>query len=248
MDVSVVIPCLDEEATVGTCVKKALSAIAANGIDGEVVVADNGSTDRSVEIAEANGARVVHEEEKGYGRAIMAGVRAAKGTYVLIGDADDSYHFEDLPAFLAKLREGNDLVMGNRFRGGIEPHAMTLSHRLGNPVLSLLGRVLFGTKIGDFNCGIRAMRRDALLSLDLRTGGMEFATEMIAKASLAGLRIDEVPTKLSRDGRDGPPHLRTIRDGIRCVSYMFKQSAGSFAERHLAPTHHARAMHAAGGK
>lgn len=222
-EVSIVLPCLDEETTVGTCVSKALKQFDADGISGEVLVIDNGSTDGSAQVARAAGARVVTEKNRGYGNALRAGFRAAQGPFIIMADADDSYHFEDMVKFITKLRKGNDLVMGNRFLGGIEKNAMPFTHRIGTPVLSWIGRMLFGTSIRDINCGMRAMRKQSILSLDLESEGMEFAMEMIAKASLKGLKISEVATKLSRDGRHHGSHLRTFRDGTRILMYMCKE-------------------------
>jgi hypothetical protein len=213
---SVVMPCLNEARTVSVCVAKAIAYFERAGIDGEVIIADNGSTDGSPELAIAAGARVVHVAERGYGAAIAGGLRTARGRWVVMGDADDSYDFGRLDGFVERLRGGAHLVMGNRFAGGIEPGAMPKLHRwLGNPVLSFIGRMLFPTDIGDFHCGLRAFDREAILALGLTSPGMEFASEMVMRASLAGLRIDEVPTTLARDGRDRPPHLRSWRDGWR---------------------------------
>jgi glycosyltransferase involved in cell wall biosynthesis len=214
-------PCLNEAETVATCVTKAKRWIKDAGVDGEVVVADNGSTDNSRELAEAAGARVVIVRRKGYGNALMSGIRAARGTYVIMADADDSYDLENLGPFLARLRSGDDLVMGNRFQGGIEAGAMPWLHRwIGNPVLSGIGRLFFRTKVRDFHCGMRGFRKDAILGLGLRSGGMEFASEMVVKASLAKLQIHEVPTTLRPDGRTRAPHLRSFRDGWRHLRFL----------------------------
>ncbi|PKK15516.1 MAG: glycosyltransferase family 2 protein [Thermomonospora sp. CIF 1] len=218
-------PCLNEAETLETCIRKALGFFEEHGIDGEVVVADNGSTDGSQQIARAAGARVVPVADRGYGNALMGGIRAARGRYVVMGDADDSYDFTALMPFLKELRDGADLVMGNRFKGGIEPGAMPPLHRyLGNPVLSFIGRLFFGSKIGDFHCGLRAFRRDSILRLGLQTGGMEFASEMVVRATLAGYDIREVPTTLSKDGRSRPPHLNTWRDGWRHLRFLLLYS------------------------
>jgi glycosyltransferase involved in cell wall biosynthesis len=214
-------PCLNEERTVGVCIEKAFKAFRSMGIVGEVVVADNGSTDRSVELASALGARVVHVAKKGYGTALVAGIEAARGDYVIMADSDDSYDWLGLVPFVAALDEGNDLVVGNRFSGGIDPGAMPRLHRyLGNPVLSWLARTVHSAPIGDFHCGMRAFRRDAFPQMNVRTSGMEFATEMIVNSVKAGLRIAEVPTRLRRDGRNRPPHLRSFRDGWRHLRFI----------------------------
>ncbi|GAA0945342.1 glycosyltransferase family 2 protein [Actinocorallia libanotica] len=225
MELSVVMPCLNEAETVETCVRKAVGFLKEHGIDGEVVVADNGSTDGSQALAEAAGARVVPVALKGYGNALMGGIRAAKGTYVIMGDADDSYDFTALLPFVEELRAGADLVMGNRFTGGIDPGAMPPLHRyLGNPVLSFVGRLFFGSKIGDFHCGLRGFRRDTALALGLQSSGMEFASELVVKMTLAGAKITEVPTTLKKDGRSRPPHLNTWRDGWRHLRFLLLYS------------------------
>ena len=225
IELSVVMPCLNESATVGTCVKKALGAMARDGIHGEVIVADNGSTDGSPRIAAEQGARVVPIETRGYGSALRGGIAAARGRFVLMGDADDSYDFTQLNAFVGKLREGYDLVMGNRFQGGILPGAMPPLHRyLGNPVLTAVARLFFKAPIGDVYCGLRAFRREAIEQLGLRTQGMEYANEMVVKATTFGLRITEIPTTLSPDGRGRPPHLRTWRDGWRTLRFLLLYS------------------------
>src|SRR5690349_15477741 len=209
-------PCLNEAETVETCVRKAVGFLEEYGIDGEVILADNGSTDGSQALAEAAGARVVNVPRKGYGHALMGGIRAARGTYEIMGDADDSYDFTSLMPYVDKLREGADLVMGNRFQGGIAKGAMPPLHRyLGNPALSFVGRLFFGSKIGDFHCGLRAFNKESILRLGLQTGGMEFASEMVVKATLARYDIREQPTTLAPDGRSRPPHLNTWRDGWR---------------------------------
>ena len=219
--VTAVMPCLNEERTLGGCIEKAQRAFREMGIVGEVVVADNGSTDRSVAIAESLGARVVHEPRKGYGSALMAGIADARGRVVVMADADDSYDWTSLGEFVKKMDEGYDLVMGNRFKGGIEPGAMPALHRyLGNPVLSTLARVMYGIPIADFHCGMRAFTREAFERMNPRTPGMEFATEMVINASHAGLRIAEIPTRLYPDKRDRAPHLRPFRDGWRNLRFM----------------------------
>ena len=225
VELTVVMPCLNEAETLAVCVDKALAALRENGITGEVVVADNGSTDGSQQIAIDHGARVVPVPVRGYGAALNAGITAARGQYIIMADADDSYNFAHIPRFLAELRNGADLVMGNRFRGGIGPGAMPFLHRyLGNPVLSQLGRTLFNTPIGDFHCGMRAFSRDAYDRLALRTTGMEFASEMVVKASLLKQTIVEVPTTLQKDGRSRPPHLKTWRDGWRHFRFLLMYS------------------------
>lgn len=223
--VSVVMPCLNEAETLERCVRRAVETLSASGLAGEVIVADNGSTDGSQEIARRAGARVVDVPERGYGAALLGGIAAANGRHVVMGDADDSYDFGEVPVFVAKLEEGNDLVMGSRFRGRIEPGAMPLLHRwLGNPVLSFLGRLFFRVPTSDFHCGIRAFRKTALDGLGLKTTGMEFASEMVVKAALFGLKIAEVPVTLRKDGRSRPPHLRTWRDGWRHLRFLLLYS------------------------
>jgi glycosyltransferase involved in cell wall biosynthesis len=227
IEMTVVLPCLNEAETLAVCVDKALAALRDNGISGEVVVADNGSTDGSQAIAVAHGARVVPVPIRGYGAALNAGILAARGKYILM----DSFVFGHIARFLAELRDkpdgsaGSDLVMGNRFRGGIGPKAMPPLHRyLGNPVLSAMGRILFRAPIGDFHCGMRAFSRDAYDRLGLRTTGMEFASEMVVKASLLGQKMTEVPTTLQKDGRSRPPHLKTWRDGWRHFRFLLMYS------------------------
>jgi hypothetical protein len=225
LDLTILMPCLNEAETLAFCVRQAVEAIKASNVSGEVLVADNGSTDGSQAIAVAEGARVVDVPTRGYGAALIAGIEAARGKYVMMADADASYHFEHLPRFLPKLNQGYDLVMGNRFAGSIEPGAMPPLHRyLGNPVLSAVGRIFFQIPVRDFHCGLRAFNRDAILSLNLRTTGMEFASEMVVKASLARLRLTEVPTTLSPDGRSRPPHLRSWRDGWRHLRFLLLYS------------------------
>lgn len=225
VELSVVMPCLNESRTLGVCIEKALTCMEKLGVHGEVIVADNGSTDGSQAIAEALGARIVPVQERGYGSALRAGIAAARGKYVVMGDADDSYDFTQLGDFLAKLDEGYDLAMGNRFQGGILPGAMPPLHRyLGSPVLSWLGRLFFKCPAGDFNCGLRGFRKQTLEKLDLRTTGMEFASEMLVKSTLFHLRIAEVPTTLSPDRRGRPPHLRTWRDGWRHLRFLLLYS------------------------
>ncbi|HYK03548.1 MAG TPA: glycosyltransferase family 2 protein [Thermoanaerobaculia bacterium] len=225
IELSVVMPCLNEAETLATCIRKAMRFLQAHGVEGEVVIADNGSTDGSQQIARSHGARVVDVPARGYGSALRAGVTAARGKYVVMGDSDDSYDFSALMPFLEKLRAGYQLVMGNRFRGGIAPGAMPPLHRyLGNPVLSGIGKLFFRTDIGDFHCGLRGFERDAILGLDLQTTGMEFASEMVVKSALLGLKVTEVPTTLSPDGRSRAPHLRSWRDGWRHLRFMLLYS------------------------
>ena len=221
LELSIVMPCLNEAETLAVCVRAARRFLEAHGIAGEVIVADNGSTDGSQQIANALGARIVHVPARGYGAALMGGIAAARGRFVAMGDADDSYDFGGLMPFLEVLRGGADLVMGNRFRGGIAAGAMPPLHRwLGNPVLSALGRAFFAVPVGDFHCGLRAFRRDRVLALGLASPGMEFASEMVVKAALDGLAIAEVPTTLRPDGRSRAPHLRTWRDGWRHLRFL----------------------------
>lgn len=221
LELTILMPCLNEARTVAQCVGAAQAFLAQSGVSGEVLVADNGSTDDSRALARDAGARVVEVAERGYGAALIAGIDAARGRYVIMGDADCSYDFSALGLFIGQLRAGADVVMGNRFQGGIEDGAMPPLHRyLGNPVLSFIGRRFFRVDIGDFHCGLRGFRRDAILRLGLVTPGMEFASEMVAKAALAGLRIEEVPTVLRPDGRDRAPHLRTWRDGWRHLRFL----------------------------
>jgi glycosyltransferase involved in cell wall biosynthesis len=224
-ELSVVIPCLNEAGTIGICVWKAQASLERLGITGEVIVADNGSTDGSQAVAEELGARVVPVPERGYGRALGGGIAAARGRWVVMGDADDSYDFAQLEPFVERLRDGYDLVNGNRFKGGIEPGAMPWLHRhLGNPVLSFVERTLYGTPCGDIYCGLRAFDREKVIALDIRSSGMEYAIEMLVKATMRGLRVTEVPTTLSPDAQDREPHLRTWRDGWRSVRLLLLYS------------------------
>ena len=221
LELTILMPCLNEAETLATCIQKALAYLAQSGVSGEVLIADNGSSDGSQAIARGLGARVIDVPEKGYGAALIAGIAGARGRFVIMGDSDDSYDFSALDPFMAKLRDGFDLVMGNRFKGGIAPGAMPPLHRyLGNPVLSTIGRVFFGGPIRDFHCGLRGFSRAAIMALDLRAPGMEFASEMVVKATMRGLRITEVPTTLSPDGRSRPPHLRSWRDGWRHLRFL----------------------------
>ncbi len=225
VELTVVMPCLNERLTLASCIQRALETLNAHGIKGEVVIGDNGSTDGSQEIARSLGARVIDVRERGYGAALLGAIAAARGTYVLMGDSDASYDFGEIPVFLAKLREGYDLVMGNRFKGGIKPGAMPWKNRyIGNPVLSGIGRLFFRIPIRDFHCGIRAFKKSSIDAIDLRATGMEFASEMVVKAQLHRLKLAEVPATLSPDGRDRPPHLRPWRDGWRHLRFLLLYS------------------------
>lgn len=221
IELTILMPCLNEAETLAACILKARTFLGRSGIAGEVLVADNGSTDGSQHIATTFGARLVAVPRKGYGAAILGGIAAARGRFVIMGDADDSYDFERLDAFVEQLRNGAKLVMGNRFKGGIASGAMPILHRyVGNPVLSFLGRLFFRTGAGDFHCGLRGFDRAAIQSLHLQTTGMEFASEMVVRSALAGLRTVEVPTTLKPDGRSRAPHLRTWRDGWRHLKFL----------------------------
>jgi glycosyltransferase involved in cell wall biosynthesis len=221
VEVTILMPCLNEAETLASCIEKARDGLAGAGVKGEIVIGDNGSTDGSQAIARRLGARVIDIPIRGYGAALLGGIQAARGRYVIMGDSDDSYDFSRLGDFITKLREGYALVMGNRFRGGIAPGAMPPLHRyLGNPVLTGIGRLFFGSDSKDFHCGLRGFNREAILGLDLQTTGMEFASEMVVKASIRRLRVTEVPTTLSPDGRSRPPHLRSWRDGWRHLRFL----------------------------
>lgn len=221
IELSVVMPCLNEAETIEICIQKAFAWMNANQVNGEVVIGDNGSTDGSQQMAEKLGARVIAVPRKGYGSALMGAIEAARGKYVIMGDSDDSYDFGNLTLFVNELRNGKDLVMGNRFKGGIAEGAMPFLHRyLGNPVLSFIGRLFFKCPVADFHCGLRGFRQDIVSLLDLKTTGMEFASEMVVKATIFKLNITEVPTTLRKDGRTRPPHLRTWRDGWRHLRFL----------------------------
>jgi glycosyltransferase involved in cell wall biosynthesis len=228
IEISIVIPCLNEAETLQGCVVEAFAALESNGVTGEVIVADNGSSDGSQEIARQAGARVITVSRKGYGNALQGGIRASEAEYVLMGDADGSYDFGELPRFLEKLREGFDLVMGcrfPRFGGGIEKGAMPWKHRwIGNPVLSGLGKLFFNSSVHDFHCGLRAFRKKAIMDLKLKTGGMEFASEMVVKSTLCQLKIDQIPITLRCDRRSSSPHLRSWRDGWRHLRFLLLYS------------------------
>jgi glycosyltransferase involved in cell wall biosynthesis len=221
VELSIVMPCLNEVETLATCIRKAQQAIDEHDLAGEIIVADNGSTDGSQTVARELGARVVDVARKGYGSALIGGIEAARGRFVIMGDADDSYDFTAIGPLVEKLRAGYDLVIGNRFAGGIEAGAMVWSHRwVGNPVLTFISRVFFQTPVGDMHCGLRGFSKDAYEKLRLRATGMEFASEMVIKASMRRMKIAEVPVTLSPDGRSRPPHLRTWRDGWRHLRFM----------------------------
>lgn len=225
-ELTVLMPCLDEEKTIAFCINEAKRFIDESGISAEIVIADNGSTDRSADIAASLGARVVNVPEKGYGNALKGGIKASRGKYIIMGDCDMSYDFYHLSGFVDELRAGKKLVMGNRFSGGIEKGAMPFSHRyFGVPLLSLAGRIRYKTTVGDFHCGLRAFDREAALALGLECGGMEFATEMIGNCALSGADIAEIPTVLRKDGRHGKSHLRSIPDGIRHLRYIITGKA-----------------------
>lgn len=228
IEISIVIPCLNEAETLQGCVVEAFAALESNGVTGEVIVADNGSSDGSQEIARQAGARVITVSRKGYGNALQGGIRASEAEYVLMGDADGSYDFGELPRFLEKLREGFDLVMGcrfPRFGGSIERGAMPWKHRwIGNPVLSGLGKLFFNSSVHDFHCGLRAFRKKAIMDLKLSTGGMEFASEMVVKSTLCQLKIDQIPITLRCDRRSSSPHLRSWRDGWRHLRFLLLYS------------------------
>ena len=225
MELTILMPCLNEAETLAICIRKARGFLQQNNIEGEVLIADNGSTDGSQQIAVSEGARVVNVVEKGYGNALLGGIKDAKGTYTIMGDADDSYDFSNLILFVQKLREGHDLVMGNRFRGGIEKNAMPFLHKyLGNPVLSFIGRLFFTSNIKDFHCGLRGFNTQKIKDLSLRTTGMEFASEMVVKSVLFKYKTEEVPTTLKKDGRNRAPHLNTWRDGWRHLVFLLLYS------------------------
>jgi glycosyltransferase involved in cell wall biosynthesis len=222
IEVTLVMPCLNESRTLGACILEAREGLSRCATKTEIIVADNGSTDGSALIARELGGIVVPVSERGYGNALRSGLKQAQGHWVVMGDCDGSYDFRELPSFVNQLRLGFDFVIGNRFAGGIDPGAMPWSHHyIGNPILSWIGRVLFRSSIRDFHCGMRALRRDIIGSLNLRSEGMEFASEMVIRACQHGLRIAEIPIRLRRDGRFGPSHLRTWRDGFRHVRLMF---------------------------
>ena len=234
IELTVLMPCLDEAETLAACIRKARLFLDEHDVAGEILVVDNGSRDGSPEIAREEGAGVIDVQQRGYGAAALAGIVAAKGRFVIMGDADDSYDFAQLMPFLKPLREGADLAVGNRFAGGIEPGAMPLLHRyLGNHVLSALGRALFAARVKDFHCGLRGFDRKKMLALGLRSEGMEFASEMILRSARAGYRLVDVPTTLAKAGRSRPSHLRTWRDGFRHLSLMLRAAVGGYPRRAL---------------
>jgi glycosyltransferase involved in cell wall biosynthesis len=222
---TILLPCLNEAETIEICIKKSQQSLNKFSGPGEVLIADNGSTDGSQKIAKQSGARVINVAQKGYGAALIAGIKASNSTYIIMGDADDSYDLSNLEAFVNSLQAGNDLVMGNRFTGGISPGAMPWLHKyIGNPILSWLGRLFFKVPIGDFHCGLRGFNRNAIIKLDLKCSGMEFASELVVKSALHNLKIAEVPTKLKKDGRSRKPHLKTWRDGWRHLIFLLTAS------------------------
>ena len=221
IELSIVLPCLNEERTVGSCVAQAMSFLANQEVRGEVLVADNGSTDHSAEIAISNGAIVVHVDKKGYGNALRRGFEVARGKFIIMADADESYDLVNLMPFVENLRAGYDLVMGNRFKGGIKKGAMPWHHKyIGNPILSFIGQLFFKTPAKDFHCGLRGFTKDAIEKMNLQTTGMELASEIVIKSSILGMKVCEIPTTLSPDGRDRPPHLRSFRDGWRHLRFL----------------------------
>ncbi len=224
IELTILMPCLNEEKTIGICIQKAKQFLEKNNIQGEVLIADNGSTDKSAIIAKENGARVVKVEQKGYGSALINGSKAANGIYTIMGDCDDSYNFLELDDILAKLRSGADLVMGNRFKGKMEKGAMKFTHKyIGTPIISLIGRIKYKVKIGDFNCGLRGYNTKKINDLNCECLGMEYATEMIIKAKKNNLQIAEVPINFYKDGREHASHLNAIRDGIRHLKLLLKK-------------------------
>ena len=218
----ILMPCLNEEKTIKTCIDKAIKFLKTNNIDGEVLIADNGSTDRSVEIIKKTEAKIVHVKKKGYGNALICGIKNAKSKYVIMCDSDDSYDIENMMPLLEILRENNDLVIGNRYKGGFEQGAMSLSHYIGVKVLTYFANIIHGTKIGDYHCGLRGFDRKKIYDLKLNCSGMEFASEMIIKAKKANYKIVEVPTRLFKDGRNTKSHLNTFRDGFRHLLLIIK--------------------------
>lgn len=224
MELTILMPCLNEEKTIGECIEKAKKFIDKNSIEAEILIADNGSTDNTVKIAKQLGARIINIKEKGYGNALRIGTAKARGKYVIIGDSDGSYDFLNLKAFIEKLREGYDLVIGNRFSGKIEKGAMKFSHRyIGTPFISYIARKKFSIEVKDFNCGLRGYNNEKIKNIDYNSTGMEYASEMIIKAKKANLKIIEVPINFYKDGRERSPHLNSIRDGIRHLLVILKE-------------------------
>lgn len=222
MEVTILMPCLNEERTILTCIYKALEFLQKNNINGEVLIADNGSIDKSIEIIKSTKARFINIQEKGYGSALINGIKNAKGKYVIMGDCDDSYDFTNLMPFINELRNGYDLVMGNRYLGGIEKGAMSISHKIGVKALTKLGNIIYNTKLGDYHCGLRGFNKEKIASLDLECKGMDFASEIILKCAKKNYKIIEIPTTLKKDGRNRPSHLKTISDGLLHVKCLVK--------------------------
>ena len=222
-ELTILIPALNEEKTIGICIEKANKVLIENNINGEVLVVDNGSTDGTAQIAKCLGARIVNVKEKGYGNALINGSKQAKGKYTIMGDADDSYNFLEIMSILKKLREGYDFVIGNRFKGRMEKGAMPFSHKyIGTPIISFIGRKKYKVNIGDFNCGLRGYDTKMINNLNCKCNGMEYATEMIIKAKKANLKMIEIPINFYKDGRDKRPHLKTIQDGLRHLKLLLK--------------------------
>lgn len=222
MELTILMPCLNEEKTILICINKALDFLSKNNISGEVLIADNGSTDNSVKLIKKTNARIISVKEKGYGSALINGIKASKGKYVIMGDCDDSYDFSNLMPFLNELRSDTELVMGNRYLGGIEKGAMSISHKIGVKFLTYLGNIIYKTKLGDYHCGLRGFNKDKILKLDLEHKGMDFASEIILKCAKNNYKIKEIPTTLKKDGRNRKSHLKTIPDGILHVKCLLK--------------------------
>lgn len=232
IELTILIPCLNEEKTIGTCIKKAKKFLIDNNVEGEILIADNGSTDKSKEISQELGARIIDVQEKGYGNTLRKGSKTAKGKFTIMGDADDSYNFLEVMPILEKLRDGYDFVIGNRYKGKIEKGAMKFSHKyIGTPIISFIGRAKYKVKIGDFNCGLRGYNTEKINNLNCKCGGMEYATEMIIRAKMKNLKIIEIPINFYKDGRDNSSHLKTIEDGIRHLKILF-----SAIKKNIPPT------------